>query len=124
MALCLELCQVVDHLAAEECGAVFKGWLVDDDLCALCLNALHDALDGGLAEVVGVRLHGKAIHANHTATLLGAKLVVAVIVVPASFAEHCVGDVVFAGAVRFHDGRHHVLWHVLVVGEQLLGVFW
>ena len=54
VALCLELCQVVDHLAAEECGAVFKGWLVDDDLSTLSLDTLHDALNGRLAEVVAV----------------------------------------------------------------------
>ena len=54
VALCLELCQVVDHLTAEECGAVFKGWLVDDDLGTLCLDTFHDALNGRLAEVVAV----------------------------------------------------------------------
>lgn len=50
----LELRQIVYHLTAEECGAVFKGWLVDDDLCTLCLDALHDALNGRLTEVVAV----------------------------------------------------------------------
>lgn len=54
VAFRLELCQVVDHLTAEECGAVFKGWLVDNHLCALSLDTLHDALDGRLAEVVAV----------------------------------------------------------------------
>ena len=46
MTLGLELFEVVDDLAAEEGGAVLKGWLVDDDLGSLCLDALHDALDG------------------------------------------------------------------------------
>ena len=45
VAFRLELRQVVAHLAAEECGAVFKGWLVDDDFCAFSLDTLHDALD-------------------------------------------------------------------------------
>ena len=46
MTLGFELFEVVDDLAAEEGGAVLKGWLVDDDLGSLCLDALHDALDG------------------------------------------------------------------------------
>ena len=46
MTLGLELFEVIHDLAAEEGGAVLKGWLVDDDLGSLCLDALHDALDG------------------------------------------------------------------------------
>ena len=45
-----------------------------------------------------------------------------VLVVVAGLAQHGVGDVVLAGAVGLHDGGHHVLRHVLVVGQQLLGV--
>ena len=61
----LEFLQVVDDETAEEGGAVFEGGFVDDDLGALCLDALHDALDGALAEVVGIGLHGEAVDANH-----------------------------------------------------------
>ena len=46
MTLRLEVFEVVDNLAAEEGGAVLKGWLVDDDLGSLCLDTLHDALNG------------------------------------------------------------------------------
>ncbi len=46
MALGLERRQVVDHLTAEEGSAVFERWLIDDYLGALCLDTLHDALDG------------------------------------------------------------------------------
>ena len=46
MTLGFELFEVIHDLAAEEGGAVLKGWLVDDDLGSLCLDALHDALDG------------------------------------------------------------------------------
>lgn len=45
-----------------------------------------------------------------------------VLVVVPGLAQHGVGDVVLAGAVGLHDGGHHVLRHVLVVGQQLLGV--
>ena len=46
MTLRLEVFEVVDNLAAEEGGAVLKSWLVDDDLGSLCLDTLHDALNG------------------------------------------------------------------------------
>ena len=52
--LFLELVQVVDHHGAEEGRAVLKGGLIDNHLGALGLHALHHALDGRLAEVVGV----------------------------------------------------------------------
>ena len=42
----LELVEAVHDLAAEEAGAVFERGFVDDDLGALGLDALHDALDG------------------------------------------------------------------------------
>lgn len=61
----LEFLQVVDHEAAEEGGAVFEGGFVYDDLGALGLDALHDALDGGLAEVVTIGFHSEAVDANH-----------------------------------------------------------
>ena len=61
LTLGFELCEVVDNLTAEEGCAVLKGGFVDDDLGTLGLDALHDALDGGLTEVVGVGFHGKPI---------------------------------------------------------------
>ena len=54
VALCLEGFEVVLYPTAEECAALFQGRLIDDDLCTLCLDALHDTLDGRLAEVVAV----------------------------------------------------------------------
>ena len=122
-ALALELGQVVDHAGAEEGGAVGEGGLVDDDGGALGLDALHHALNGRLAEVVGVRLHGEAVDA-HGAFLLGggAEGAAGGVVVPSGHAQHAVGDEVLAGAVALDDGRHHVLGHVGVVGQQLLGV--
>ena len=44
------------------------------------------------------------------------------VVVPTCHAENLICDEVFAGAVALNDGGHHVLRHVLVVGEQLFGV--
>ena len=64
ICLRLKLGEVVDNEAAEECAAVFEGWLIDDDVGALSLDTCHNALDGGLAEVVGVGLHRQAIEAD------------------------------------------------------------
>ena len=60
----LEFLQVIHHQATEEGGAVFEGGLVDDDLRALGLDALHNTLDGTLAEVVTVTLHREAVNAD------------------------------------------------------------
>ena len=64
IGLCLELGKIIDYEAAEESAAIFKGWLIDDDIGSLSLDALHDALYGRLAEVVGVGFHGQAIEAD------------------------------------------------------------
>ena len=61
----LELGEVVDDATAEEGGAVLEGGLIDNDLRALGFDALHDALDGRLTEVVGVGFHGEAEDANY-----------------------------------------------------------
>ena len=118
----LERGEVVHHAAAEEGGAVVEGGFVDDDLRALGFHALHDALDGRLAEVGGVALHREAVHADDAFARLLAVLVVARIVVPACLAQYGIGDVVLARAVALDDGGHHVLGHVGVVGQELLGV--
>ena len=41
---------------------------------------------------------------------------------PARLAQHLVGDEILARAVALNNGRHHLLGHVGVVGQQLLGV--
>ena len=46
MALCLEGFEVVLYSTAEEGAALFQGWLINDYLGTLCLDTLHDALDG------------------------------------------------------------------------------
>ena len=53
------------HLGAEEFRRVQRG-LVDHHGHALGLHALHDALDGARAEVVGVGLHRQAVLASRT----------------------------------------------------------
>ena len=69
-------------------------------------------------------LHRQAIDADDggLSPTLAAILVVGAIGVPAGLGQDGVGDVVLARAVGLDDGGHHVLGHVLVVGEQLLRV--
>ena len=122
LGLALEICKVVDHLAAEEGAVVGECWLIDDYICSFCFDALHNALDGTLAEVVAVALHRETIHSDCYRRLLGSVLVLGGVVVPAGAAEDGIGDVVFPGAVALNDCRHHVLGYILVVGKELLGV--
>ena len=89
--------------------------LVDHHGHALGLYALHDALDGARAEVVGVGLHRQAVDAHD-------RLRLALVDAIPHHLQHLVGDEVLAGAVCLHDGLDQVLGHVLVVREQLLGV--
>ena len=101
-------------LGAEELRRVQRG-LVDHHGHALGLHALHDALDGARAEVVGVGLHRQAVDAHDRLLLAGVHAV-------PHHLQHLVGDEVLAGAVGLDDGLDQVLGHVPVIGEQLLGV--
>ena len=121
MRALLELIKVVDHFGAKEGRTVFERGFIDDNRRPLGLDALHHTLNGALAEVVGVGLHGQAIHTNHGLMFL-AGVPFTVGAIGTSKLEYAVGDEVFAGGVGFHDGLDEVLRHILVVGEQLLGV--
>ena len=50
-------------------------------------------------------------------------LVVFGVGVVAGHLEDLVGNKVLAGAVALDDGGHHILRNVLIVGQELLGVF-
>ena len=120
----LELGEVVNDAASEEGAAVFEGRFVDDDAGTLRLDALHDALDRGLAEVVGVRLHGQAIHTDDGFLLEGLLLLVVACIglICVGDFEHAVCDEVLPGAITLDDRLDQVLRDVLVVREKLLRV--
>ena len=123
LALSLEFLKVVYHQASEEGRAVLQRRLVDYHLGAFGLYTLHDALYAALAEVVGVRLHGQAIHSYYAFPLLLCVVVAAVVVViVVGFLQHLVGYEVFACAVALHYGSNQLFRHVVVVGEELLRV--
>ena len=102
----LEGLKVVGHLGAEELRRVQRG-LVDHHGHALGLHALHDALDGARAEVVGVGLHRQAVDAHDRLRLAGVHAV-------PHHLQHLVGHEVLAGAVGLHDGSIRFCWPVLM----------
>ena len=122
----LEFPEVIDDLGAKESGAVLKCGLVNNNGSALSLDALHNSLNGGLPEVVRVCLHGQAVYADDDVFLFalfvaGVRLAVAV---SSGNLQNTVRDKVFSGAISLDDRLDEVLRHVLIVGEQLLGIFW
>ena len=117
----LELRQVVDHHAPEERAAVLQRGLVDDKRRALGLYPLHHALDAALTEVVAPGLHRQAVHADD-ALVFPRGVPLSVVLVRPGHPEHLPGDEVLPRAVALHDRGHHVLRHVLVVRQELLGV--
>ena len=123
MALCLESIQVVHHLAAEKRAAVFQCRFIDDDLRTFGLDALHHALDARLAEVVRVRLHRQAVHADDTLPLFGrVEVPTVVVVVVTGRVQYAVGNEILTGFIAFHDGLDEVFRNILIISQQLLGV--
>lgn len=114
VAALLEGLEVARDLGAEEVAAAVR-WLVHQHGHALCLHALHDALNRGGAEVVGPGLHGEAEHADQRLCHAGVDELVHAL-------QHLVGHEVLAGAVGLDDRLDEVLRNVLVVGQELLGV--
>ena len=45
-----------------------------------------------------------------------------IFIVVTCFGKHLVGNKILASAVALNDGRHHVLGHICIVGQKLLGV--
>ena len=60
----LEPAEVIDHLRAEEIR-LGQHRFIDDDFHALGLDALHDALDAGGAQVVRSALHDQPVETDH-----------------------------------------------------------
>ena len=108
-------------MTTKEGGTIFEGGFIDNDLGSFGLDALHDALDGTLAEIVGVALHGEAIDTDGD-IFLSALTPVAIGGIVAGLAEHLVGNEVLTGTIALDNGGHHVLGHVGIVGQELLGV--
>ena len=105
VALFLELVQVADDAAVEE-GNLLHARFVDDQLNAFSLQAFHDALNGGLPEIVGAGLHREPVNPHD----LGIHV------------QDLFGDEVLSGAVCRNDGRDDVLRNVVVVCQELFRI--
>ena len=106
LTLLLELIQVINNLAAKESVAFFQGRLINNDSCALSLDALHNTLNGTLTEVVAVTLHSQTINAYNNFFLLA--LIPAVICfISTSNLQNTVSDEIFSCSGVFpHEYRH------------------
>ena len=124
LTLLLESLQIIHHLATEERTTICQCRLINYHLGTFGLDALHKALNGALAEIIGVGLHGEAVHAYHAMLLSLVKLVILRVSVPACFLQYLVGYIILPSAVALYYGSHHVLRHVSIVGQKLFGVFW
>ena len=120
-ALFFEFCQIINNKTSKEGLAIRDSGFIDDDLGTFGFDALHDALDGALAEIVRVALHSEAVNTNHT-LLFTIRIPLTAGFVIASLAKDFVGNEVLTGAIALDNGGHHVPGDVGIVGQQLLGV--
>ena len=117
----LEFHKIIHNLTAKECTAIFKRWLINNDRCPFCFNALHDSLNRGLPEVVRVRLHRQAENANYN-IVFPARIVILVSLVCASNFKDTVCYIILARSVTFNNSLNQILGHIGIVSQQLLGV--
>ena len=87
---------------------VFQRRFVNDDLDAFRLDAFHDTLYSGSAEIIGMALHGQPIDANDTGI----------------FGNNRIGNMIFPRAVGRNNSRNQILRYILIVGQKLLCIFW
>ena len=125
LALCLECCHIIYYSAAKEGCTIFQCRLVDNHLCTLCLDSLHDALDSRLAEVITVTLHRQAINSYHTVVFLTCIITIGIgIAVITSLSEHGIGNIVFSCTVTLNNCFYQVLRNIGIVCQKLLGILW
>lgn len=121
VGLPLECNQVVDDPGVVKLGLLQLG-LMNYHLNPFGLDALHHPLDGAGAVIIAASLHDEAVNAHHKfGTVLAALL--RLLGLGLGSPDHLLGNKVFAGAVGAHYCLNQVLGHVLVVGQELLGVF-
>lgn len=102
----LKLLQIINHKAAEELTTILQRRLKDDDWDTLCLDALHNTLDCGGAEVIAIALHGQPIHAYCLRILC----------------DNLICNEVLTDGITFYNRLNHSLRHILIVSEKLLGI--
>ena len=93
--------EVIYNNAAKEGAAILQRWFVNNNLCPLCLNALHNALNAALTEVVGVRFHRQAIYADNRLMAFLLRIIFSVRFIAAGNLQHAVSDEVLTHSVAF-----------------------
>ena len=64
------------------------------------LDSLHDALNGGRPEIIGILLHRQAIHTDNFWVT----------------ADDFISNMVLTGAVRLNDSGNQILRYIVIVG--------
>ena len=120
----LELSQIIDHQTAKESGTIFQSRLINNDSCTLGLDALHNALNRALAEVIAVALHGQTVHADgYRLLLLLIVFIVLIVSIVTRQLQDTISDEFFTSSVALDNSFDQVLRHIGVVSQQLLGIF-
>mgnify|MGYP000832514801 CR=1 FL=1 len=119
----LKLSQIIDHKATKEGVSILQSRLIDDHSCTLCLDALHDPLNGTLAEVIAVALHRQAVYPDgHRLFLCGIIVALLTVIIVPGHAQHTVRNKILAGAVAFHDCTDQIFRYIGIICEQLFSV--
>ena len=94
----------------------------NDNRCALGLDALHNALNRTLAEIIAVGFHGQTIYADNQGLLSLSIPLTGCRIISCLF-QNLIRNEILAGAIRLDDGLDQILRDIRIIGQQLFGVF-
>lgn len=113
--------EIFQHPGAEEL-LFFQGGFINDNRGSFCLETFHNALDGALAEIIGIGFHGQAEDAYGNFSAPCCVGILDSVFIESRFFQDTFRNEILTGAVGFHDCFYNVFRDVLVVGEELFGV--
>ena len=67
----LKFLQIIYNFASQEGISIMEQWLVNDNCSASGFDSPYNTGNRGLAEVIGIGFHGKAVYADGTGFLTG-----------------------------------------------------
>ena len=118
----LEFLKIIYNGRAEEGFTVLQRRFVNDNCDTFRTDPLHNALNRGLAEVVGVALHRQTIYSHDYFGLFG-RIPLAICSIGTGQLQYAIRDKILSGAVTFYNRGHHILRNILEVRQQLFGIF-
>ena len=107
IALRFKPLQIIYDYRIEERASILQCRLIDDHRNAFCLNALHHALNSRSPEVIGIALHGKAIHTDYLR-------------LPRN---NLVCNEILPNCVTLYNCLDHGMLGIFIVDKQLLCIF-